>query len=293
MAKSDIDKDFIQMGLNIMNRNSYKLVWNPMFDMEEIKDDNIIYKGHMDNMMIMSSYMKENNSSRHIDITDDIDFIPYNEVLDNFMREISSKKEEKQFIENELYTIEKYDEDIPIDKQIYRLIKFLKPNEYILSDTLVMKLVEGPNNGIYSLTKMDCKLLNIPYESGLQLFSTNHRWKLEKQVEQENKVNETKYFNINNNKIHMYFKLKSFIVHQRKNVCSAYDMSINFPIDNINRILKVKYNGKIIYYDVMLNDLPNDNSKNIVSELIIHATINIDKDFRLGDKKMLNVSLSL
>lgn len=289
MAKSDIDNDFIQMGLNMMNRNSYKLVWNPMFDM----DDNSIYRGHMDNMLIRSSYMKENNSSRHIDITDDIDFIPYNEVLDNFMRDISSKKEEKQFIENELYSIEKYDEDIPIDKQVYRLIKFLKPNEYILSDTLVMKLVEGPNNGIYSLTKMDCKLLNIPYESGLQLFSTNHRWKLERQSEKETHSNEIKYFNFNNNKIHMYFKLKSFIVHQRKNVCSAYDMSIKFPIDNINRILCVKYNGKRIYYDVMLNDLLGENPKNIVSELIIHATINIDNNFNPRDKKILNVSLSL
>ena len=44
-------------------------------------------------------------------------------------------------------------------------------------DAVVMKLVEGVEDTIFSLTRQDCQFLNIDFEPQLQLFPSKFAWK--------------------------------------------------------------------------------------------------------------------
>lgn len=233
----------------------------------------------------------EQKSERYKDITNLIELIPYNQIKDNFTifdpkkgrfvpKETNITK--KVFKENDLYMIQKYDDDIPMKQQVYRLIKILKPSDLVTNETLVMKLVSGPNNGIYSLTKLDCKMLNIPYESGLQLFSTELNW-----VNEETpKTNQTFY--CDGEYIHIYFKLNDVYALNRK-VVKIQD-KYQCDLSHLLSYLDIRcFDNKRMFTDLILNDFTTEPL--VRSEVIIHGLINVKDIKSMNEKIMLSVIL--
>lgn len=100
---------------------------------------------------------------------------------------IPPKKEEEpnRFFENG----EKYElsgiscEDFIMPKKVYELVKTINSVDGVKMDSVVMKQIDGDKSTIFSLTKADCKKLDIPFSQGLQIFPKNMGW---------NKVNDKK-----------------------------------------------------------------------------------------------------
>lgn len=235
--------------------------------------------------------IEQRKKERYKDITNLVEFIPYNVIKENFTFFDTKKRcfmpnethtYKKVFKENELYKIQKYDDDIPMNQQVYRLIKILKPNDLVTNETLVMKLVSGPNNGIYSLTKLDCKMLNIPYESGLQLFSTELNWI----SEETPKMNQTFY--CDGEYIHIYFKLNDVYAINRK-VVQIQD-KYECDLSRLMSCLDIRcFDNKRMFTDLMLNDFTTEPL--IRSEVIIHGLINVKDIKSMNEKIMLSVIL--
>lgn len=232
----------------------------------------------------------ENKSYK--DISNLVEFIPYNVILENF-ENIEKKgnnllkippKAISKFEENSFYSIQKFDEDIPMEKQIFQLIKILKPNDLITNDTLVMKLVDGPNNGIYSLTKLDCKLIGIPYESGLQLFSPELKWIKE---DKDKKTNENQIFYFDNGEMHIFFKIKEIIVNNRTFV--KVNDSTLCDLGKFISLIEVYYNRRKILFEMMLNDI---NEEPLLSEMILHCRFKMDDVINIHELKTLSVKLN-
>lgn len=291
--KTVIDDEYIKQHTVTLLSNLSRVLPNIQHQM------NSSLKEHINQYNLMNN-QKNNMSSirneRYKDITNLIEFIPYNVIKNNFQEfdvkngkitDINKFEEQKIFVENELYKIKKYDEDIPMNQQIFRLVKILKQNELVLNDTLVMKLISGPNNGIYSLTKLDCKMLNIPYESGLQLFSTELNWTtVSDSTEKEQKIDNNFY--CDGKFVHLYFKLNDVYAIQRKTV--KIQDKYECELSQLMSCLDIRYNNnKRLITDLILNDFTTQ--PYVRSEVIIHGLISLSTIKEMKTKILLNVTL--
>ena len=87
------------------------------------------------------------------------------------------KSNKNKFIIGDIYSLTKEDcGDFELPTKKYKLIGIINTVNEIDINSLVMKQVEGEQSLIFSLSKMDCKLFNIPFEQGLQLFPQNLGW---------------------------------------------------------------------------------------------------------------------
>lgn len=81
----------------------------------------------------------------------------------------------------DLYSLSGNDCDgFKMDKKVYQLIAIVNEFNGNVLDSLVMKQVDGDSDTIFSLTKNDCKLLGVEFQSGLQLFPKKLNWVHEK-----------------------------------------------------------------------------------------------------------------
>lgn len=67
-------------------------------------------------------------------------------------------------------------DDFEMPTKEYKLIAIVDEINGIELDSVIMKQISGVKNTIFSLTKDDCRLLNIPFQNGLQLFPKNLNW---------------------------------------------------------------------------------------------------------------------
>jgi len=110
---------------------------------------------------------------------------------------IPPKKEEEpnHFFENG----EKYElsgiscEDFTMPKKVYELVKTINSVDGVKMDSVVMKQIDGDKSTIFSLTKADCKKLDIPFSQGLQIFPKNMGWN---KIDNNKKLIEQKPTNI-------------------------------------------------------------------------------------------------
>lgn len=73
--------------------------------------------------------------------------------------------------------------------RVYQCKGVCKEIKGIPIDAVVMKLVEGVEDTIFSLTRQDCRFLDIDYEPQLQLFPSEFAWKRVNRIgEQENRA---------------------------------------------------------------------------------------------------------
>ena len=87
------------------------------------------------------------------------------------------KSDKNKFIIGDIYSLTKEDcGEFELPTKKYKLIGVINTVNEIDINSLVMKQVEGEQSLIFSLSKMDCKLFNIPFEQGLQLFPQNLGW---------------------------------------------------------------------------------------------------------------------
>ena len=88
-----------------------------------------------------------------------------------------------KFKQGELYTLKGEEcDEFAMPERIYMCKGFVKEVNGISLDSVIMKQVDGPTDTVFSLTKLDCRMIGVTYESGLQLFPSNFSW---------NKVGET------------------------------------------------------------------------------------------------------
>lgn len=101
------------------------------------------------------------------------------------------KKKVPFFVIGDTYVMKSEDcGDFEMPTKKYKLVGVVKMVNDVELNSLVMKQIEGEQSMIFSLSKNDCKMLNIEFEHGLQLFPMNLGWvnvsketKEEKQVE--------------------------------------------------------------------------------------------------------------
>ena len=67
-------------------------------------------------------------------------------------------------------------DEFEMPTKVYEVKKILDIVKGITLNSVVVKQVSGPTSTIFSLTKDDCKLLGIPFETSLQIFPLNQGW---------------------------------------------------------------------------------------------------------------------
>lgn len=78
---------------------------------------------------------------------------------------------------NQLYSLQGENcEGFSMPTRVYSCKGFIDDIGGMKIDSVVMKQVEGDTDTIFSLTKLDCKLLGIPFEEKLQLFPKDFNW---------------------------------------------------------------------------------------------------------------------
>lgn len=104
----------------------------------------------------------------------------------------------KAFKENCVYLLKRESLDgSEQQEKTYLLVKYIHDIFGIVLDCLVVKQLSGNNEKIFTLTKSDCSLLNIEYQSGLQILPSQLNWKEVKENDDNAKDNE--FDNIENN----------------------------------------------------------------------------------------------
>ena len=150
----------------------------------------------------------------------------------------------KNFIIGNKYSLGGEDcDDFKMPLKEYILIGEVSNVNGIDVDSLIMKQVSGNVNTIFSLTKSDCKLLNIDFESGLQLFPKNLNWN-KVSLEETNDID-----NFDENNLSKY--PTDYIDKTIRNIIIKISNCEYIP--NLN-LIKMQ-NKKYIKYDNFLNSL--------------------------------------
>lgn len=104
------------------------------------------------------------------------------------------KKERKErFTIGKRYSLRGMEcDDFEMPTKEYELVGLVSSVNDINLDSVIMKQVSGNVGTIFSLTKNDCRLLNIDFQQGLQLFPKNLDWK-EIKTETEEKPKEIEH----------------------------------------------------------------------------------------------------
>jgi hypothetical protein len=109
-------------------------------------------------------------------VLDGLYYIPF---FDGRLKDTSSKplKQKPLFEVGGMYVLQGTtcdDFDMPI--KVYEVKKVLDVVDGINLNSIIVKQVSGPTSTIFSLTKGDCKILGIPFETGLQIFPQSQGW---------------------------------------------------------------------------------------------------------------------
>ena len=78
-------------------------------------------------------------------------------------------------------------------EKTYLLVKYIHDIFGIVLDCLVVKQLSGNNEKIFTLTKSDCALLEIEYQSGLQILPSQLNWEQVKENDDNTKDSECDY----------------------------------------------------------------------------------------------------
>lgn len=78
-------------------------------------------------------------------------------------------------------------------EKTYLLVKYIHDIFGIVLDCLVVKQLSGNNEKIFTLTKSDCALLEIEYQSGLQILPSQLNWEQVKENDDSTKDSECDY----------------------------------------------------------------------------------------------------
>lgn len=105
---------------------------------------------------------------------------------------VKKAKVEEKFKIGEKYSLSGVEcDDFEMPKKEYELVGLVSKVNDVILDSVIMKQVSGTNDTIFSLTKHDCRNLNIEFQNGLQLFPKNLNWvKLKKEIEEVKKIEE-------------------------------------------------------------------------------------------------------
>lgn len=91
-------------------------------------------------------------------------------------------------------------DDFTMPTRLYKLVGVVSELNGIKVDSVVMKQLSGDRHSmVFSLTKSDCKVLNIKFENGLQVFSKDLSWvHIPSENDKKKKNNDKKYWTIFN-----------------------------------------------------------------------------------------------
>lgn len=99
---------------------------------------------------------------------------------------VETVQETEHLIPGQLYKLRGEEcEGFEMPTRVYMCKGIFKELEGIPLNAVLMKLVEGEEDSIYSLTRLDCKLLNVDYETKLQLFPDNFDWQQVAEIPRE------------------------------------------------------------------------------------------------------------
>lgn len=76
-------------------------------------------------------------------------------------------------------------EGFEMKPRTFRFIKYIHSHGEIIIDGVIMKQIDGEKGMLFSLSKNDCIIYNIPYESNLQIFPLTMKWKIKNKKKHE------------------------------------------------------------------------------------------------------------
>ena len=118
-----------------------------------------------------------------------------------------------RFVEGEKYSLQGVACDgFKMKEKVYELVGVIDEYKGTKIDSVIVKQISGDKHHIFTLSKNDCKHLNIKYESGLQLFPKNLPWRRVKDEIpfDKNNLGTTPLSNIDNTIRYVLVKLNGF-----------------------------------------------------------------------------------
>lgn len=86
-------------------------------------------------------------------------------------------------------------EGFEMKPRTFKFIKYIHSHGEVIIDGVIMKQIDGETGMIFSLSKNDCIIYNIPYESNLQIFPLTMKWELKGKRTKPNKnIHENSYY---------------------------------------------------------------------------------------------------
>lgn len=163
----------------------------------------------------------------------------------------NANKKSKLFVIGETYSLSGVEcDDFKMPKKEYKLIGLVSNINGVALDSVIMKQISGEYDTIFSLTKHDCRNLNIEFQNGLQLFPKNLNWvKVEnKKVEIKKEEQEKHIFDPNNLSTYPLCHIDNTVRHILVEIsCCDYISSINsIVLPNGIRIKKSLINERLL-----------------------------------------------
>ena len=69
-------------------------------------------------------------------------------------------------------------EGFEMKPRTFKFIKYIHSHGEVIIDGVIMKQIDGETGMLFSLSKNDCSIYDIPYESNLQIFPSTMKWKI-------------------------------------------------------------------------------------------------------------------
>lgn len=140
-------------------------------------------------------------------------------------------------------------DDFEMPKKEYELVGLVSEINGIVLDSVIMKQISGTSGTIFSLTKQDCRNLNIKFQPCLQMFPRNLNWievkdETEKVENIDNKIEQLQYvFNPNNLSTYPLCHVDKTVRHImiEINSCSFNHISNFISIGDEHHIHKTKF----------------------------------------------------
>lgn len=89
-------------------------------------------------------------------------------------------------------------EGFEMKPRTFKFIKYIHSHGDIIIDGVIMKQIDGETGMLFSLSKNDCIIYNIPYESNLQIFPLTMKWEIkDKRTKPNKKKPESSYYTTN------------------------------------------------------------------------------------------------
>lgn len=86
-------------------------------------------------------------------------------------------------------------EGFEMKPRTFKFIKYIHSHGDIIIDGVIMKQIDGEIGMLFSLSKNDCIIYNIPYENNLQIFPLTMKWKIkDKRINSVKKKPESSYY---------------------------------------------------------------------------------------------------